>query len=161
MKVVLLALVTVLPAISMLSAQQWTEEEQELLDNIKGCWDSWVEAVQKQSFDIHLKKCAMADNYSMWWTNEGAPTGPEGDRRNLALFHSLDEKWIDIRPAAIRIHDNVAIVQFYGYWQPTVDGKPVMSEYKRTEVFVKKDGRWTSIGGQGTPVSAADSDPYE
>jgi len=141
--------------------QQWTSEEQAVLDTIKTCWDAWQEATQKKDFDVWLSTCRPAPDYSMWWTEFGAPVGADFDRRMFDFISSLNETWIAIHPVAIRIHGEVAIVQFYGYWQPTVEGKKVTTEYKRTEVFLKKDGRWMLLGGQGTPTSPKDKEPYE
>jgi hypothetical protein len=96
----------------------------------------------------------------MWWTNQGAPEGIEGIKRNWDVICSVDANWIDMRPVAIRIHDNVGIVQFYGYWKANTKDGPVTTEYKRTEVFLKVDGLWTFLGGQGTPASPRDAEPY-
>jgi hypothetical protein len=148
-----LALSLVLLLASGASAQSWTEEEQAVLDTLKTCWDAWQEATQQEDFDVWLSKCQPAPNYSMWWTDLGAPVGPEFDRRMFDFISSLNERWIAFHPVAMRIHGDVAIVHFYGYWQPTVDGKRVTT--------VKKDGRWMFLGGQGTPTSAKDKEPYE
>lgn len=142
-------------------AQHWTSEEQAVLDTIKVCWDAWQEATQQKNFDLWMSKCQPAPDYSMWWTDFGAPVGAEADRRNFDFISGLNERWISYQPVAIRIHGDVAMVQFYGYWQPTIEGKTVTAEYKRTEVFIKEGGRWMFIGGQGTPASPQDQEPYE
>jgi ketosteroid isomerase-like protein len=143
------------------SAQQWTDEEQGLIDHIKMCWDSWMEAVEAGDVEIHYRKCPQADNVSMWWTEYGAPEGKEMARRNWAQISATDLGWLDVRPVAVRIWGDVAMVQFYGYWSARTPEGPTVTEYKRTEVFRRDGGQWVFLGGQGTPASAADSDPYK
>ena len=55
-------------------SQQWTPEEQAVLDAMKVCWDAWKEATEQKDFDVWLSKCQPADDYSMWWTNFGTPS---------------------------------------------------------------------------------------
>jgi len=144
-----------------LEGQSWNSEEQGVLDAMKVCWDAWKEATEQKDFDVWLSRCRPAEDYSMWWTNFSTPADSAFDRRTFDFVSSLEENWIAFHPVAIRIHGDVAIVQFYGYWQPTVEGKQMVTEYKRTEVFLKRDGRWMFLGGQGTPSSPADQEPYE
>ena len=64
-------------------------------------------------------------------------------------------------PVAIRVFDDFAFMQFYGFWKvKTSDGSKI-NEYMRTEIFRKVDGKWSFIGGQGTSVSGDDPQPYE
>jgi hypothetical protein len=157
----ILVLSAVLVFASGVSAQSWTEEEQAVLDTLKTCWDAWQEATQQKDFDVWRSKCQHAPDYSMWWAEFSTPVGPDFDRRMFDFYSNLNERWIAFHPVAIRTHGNVAIVHFYAYWQPIVEGKPVTTEYKRTEVFLKKDGQWMFIGGHGTPTSPKDQDPYK
>ena len=142
-------------------AQSWTEQEQELLDHIAICWDAWLEGLEKNKPEIWVEKCNTNEKYSMWWTDQGAPEGLDVIKRNFETFRTIDLDWIDIRPVAIKVFDNVGIVQFYGYWKAKTEDGSVTTEYKRTEVFLKVDGKWSFLGGQGTPVTSADADPYK
>ena len=143
------------------AGQQWTAEEQGLLDNVKACWDSWMEAVRAGDPEIHFGKCPQVENSSMWWTEFGAPEGRQMVRRNFEQVVATDIDWLDIRPVAVRIWGDVGMVQFYGYWSARTPDGPAITEYKRTEVFRRVDGRWFFLGGQGTPASPADSEPYK
>jgi hypothetical protein len=142
-------------------AQTWSEQEQELLDHIAMCWDAWMEAVDQNNPEIYAEKSNDAKNSIMWWTDQGAPAGFDAARRNWESIRTTDVDWVDIRPVAIRIYDNVGIVYFYGYWIAKTEAGNVTTEYKRTEVYLKVDGKWSFIGGQGTPVSSKDAEPYE
>ena len=148
-------------AFSLVStAQNWTKEEQEVLDNVEMCWDAWMEAIEKNDMEIWFKKCPSADNYSMWWTENGFPSNNRGDRRNFDHFVESDVKWVDMQPVAVRIYGDVAMVQFYGIWRAKTSEGQKNTEYKRTEVFQKRNGIWVFLGGQGTPSSAEDKSAY-
>ena len=142
-------------------AQQWSEEEQELLDAIEFYWETWMEAVKKKDADHWFKKARPAENFSYWWTEQGSPNGPDAIKRDWDAISETDAYWVDIRPIAIRMHGDVGIVQFYGYWKAKTKDGLVTTEDKRTEVFIKNDGRWTFLIGQGTPSSAKDAEPYK
>jgi hypothetical protein len=155
----LLVLCIILPFTAF--AQTWSEQEQELLDHIAMIWDAWMEAVDQKNVEIFVEKSNQAKNSLMWWTTQGAPEGLDAVRRNWESISTTDVNWIDIRPVAIRIYENVGIVYFYGYWTAKTEDGSVTTEYKRTEVYLKVDGKWSFIGGQGTPVSPKDAEPYE
>jgi hypothetical protein len=95
----------------------------------------------------------------MWWTNDGMPQTLERTIRNWVV-PPVDVMWLDLNPIAIRIWDDVAMVQMYAIWKAKTPDGLVNTEYKRTEIFRRVDGRWVFMGGQGTPVSAKDEDPY-
>jgi hypothetical protein len=140
--------------------QTYSIEEQGLIDQLTICWDAWMEGIENNDPKIWYDKCPTKPDASMWWTNDGAPQQMDWPKRNWDIVSNVDAKWVDIRPVAIRIWDDIGMIQFYGYWQAnTKDGK-MISEYKRTEVFKNENGTWTLLGGQGTPTSSADAEPY-
>jgi hypothetical protein len=150
---VILSLAVIWPAAT--SAQSWSKEEQGLLDHIKMCWDAWMEAVDKNDPDIWLNKCGPAENASMWWTTEGVPNSPDTIKKDWESIRkwNLNLYWVDIRPVAIRIFDNVGMAQFYGYWKVNSENGPITTEYKRTEVFTKStDGGCSSAGRVHPPI---------
>ena len=120
-----------------------------------------MEGLEQNKPEIWVEKCNADNNYSMWWTDQGAPEGLDAVKRNWETYRTIDVDWVDIRPVAIRIFDNAGIVQFYGYWKAKTEEGNVTTEYKRTEVFLKVDNKWSFIGGQGTPVAAKDAESYE
>lgn len=120
-----------------------------------------MEAVKKKDAEIWFKKARPVENFSFWWTEEGAPAGAGAIRRDWDTISKVDANWVDIRPVAIRIHGDVGIVQFYGYWKANTKDGPVTTEAKRTEVFIKVDGRWSFFVGHGTPSSSKDAEPYD
>jgi hypothetical protein len=145
---------------SLASAQHWTPEEQALLDQIEHCWDAWVSAGDEGTPDTFFQQCPHAEDSSMWWTEFGMPQTLDRIRREWPYTSRVDLGWIDMRPVAVRIWGDVGMVQLYGTWKAAAAEGPVTTEYKRTELFRLIDGRWTFLGGQGTPSSAKDADPY-
>ena len=97
----------------------------------------------------------------MWWTNEGAPQQMNWAKRNWDIVSSVDAKWVDIRPVAVRIWDDIGMIQLYGYWQAKTNDGLVVTEYKRTELFKNENSSWILLGGQGTPAANEDAEPYE
>jgi len=143
------------------AAQQWSPEEQELLGVMEVCWDAWMDAVRAEDVEIWVNGCNIAEDYSMWWTNESTPQGLRMTRRAFQLWDDLDLDWLDFRPVAIRIWGDTAMLQFYGYWLVQNGEERSVTEYMRTEVFRRVDGQWQFLGGQGTPVTAPDADPFQ
>lgn len=141
------------------TAQQWSTEQQEVISALEGCWDIWMEGLRSNDPEEWISKCSTEDA-TYWWSVEGTPNGVDFLRRQWETFAKQDERWVDLRPVGIRVLGNVAIVHFYGYWQAPLDGRSVVTEAKRTEVFQKTDGQWRLIAGHSTPVSQADAEPY-
>ncbi|UCF19188.1 MAG: nuclear transport factor 2 family protein [Gemmatimonadota bacterium] len=155
--VIALALACASPA----QAQQWTAEQQEVLDFITGCWDAWVGALADETPDAFYETCRQDEDVLFWWTEDGAPNGKSAVYRNWKYWRKVDVDWADMRPIAVNIFGDVAIVYLYGYWIANTPDGPVTTEAKRTEVFQRRDQGWTFIGAQATPATPADAEPYQ
>ena len=139
---------TPLPA----DAQQWTSEQQEVIDSLEMCWDMWVESVQEGSPDRWLDNCT-EEGFAFWWIYS-SPLGEDWMRGNWDTIMEADDKWLGLSPVWVRVYDDdFAIMHFWGYWQITEDEDRVTIEAKRTEVFHKVNGRWLLAAGHSTPVS--------
>ena len=141
------------------SAQQWTSEQQSVITALETCWDTWMESIRQDDPSLWIDQCTDGD-YTYWWTLDGAPETPTFLRRNWDRVKRTDLGWLDIRPLAITIVGDVAIMHFYGYWNAQTPEGPVMTEAMRTEVFRRAGDRWLLVAGHSTPPSSADSDPY-
>jgi len=148
-----------LPFNPPLLAQQWSSQEQEVLDNLTECWDIWMAGIRSGSPDQWISQCT-APGMTYWGAQDGAPDDPASVRRNWEMISRQDLGWVDMRPVSLVIAGDVAVLHFYGYWRaPDGDGE-LVTEAKRTEVFRRLDGRWKMIAGHATPVSLADAAPY-
>lgn len=160
MRALLLALAVSLPA-SGAWAQEWTEEQQGLIDQVRTCWDAWVEALADETPANFEQACPMDERAHWWWTAEGVPNrNLENIRRNWYVIRETDENWASFRPVYVDIFGDVGMIYLYGYWRANTENGTVVTEAKRTEVFQRRNGQWVFIGAQGTPVSAADAAPY-
>ena len=148
----ILTLFLLLPASSQ--AQQWSDEEQEVLDHLVECWDIWMEGIKSGSPERWISECS-TPALTYWVPNNGAPSydNAENLRRNWGTFSEDDLGWVDIRPVSLTVIDDIAVLHFYGSWRiRTAEGETV-NEAKRTEVFRRIDGRWKMIAGHSTPVT--------
>ena len=143
----------------VLEAQQWTPEQIEVIESLKGCWDTWMVSMRADDPSVWIDQCTDGD-YTFWWAAEGAPNNPETLRRNFEWIKGTDLGWSDIRPLTVKVFGDVAVMHFYGYWwAKTSDGK-TLTEELRTEVFRKLNGRWVLAAGHSTPRTPADAEPY-
>ena len=145
----LLAFTLVSPDLA--GAQQWTVEQQEVIDQLGECWDIWMDGVRQGTPEAWVEQCTVGD--ATFWPGEfAAPISVDDIRRAWGTTAGVDINWIAIHPIVVRVDGDVAIMHFYGTWhEPSPEGV-VETEAKRTEVFRRIDGRWKISVGHGTPV---------
>ena len=142
-----------------LLAQQWSSQEQGVLDDLAECWDVWMEGIRAGSPEQWISQCSTPES-TYWGAQDGAPNDNAFLRRAWPLIRTQDRGWVDMRPVMMSVQGDVAVLHFYGYWRaPAGDGE-VVTEAKRTEVFRLVDGRWKLLVGHATPVTLADAEPY-
>jgi hypothetical protein len=135
-------------------AQQWSAEEQELLDYLEGIWDQ-VEQNNQATFETWRETVNPREDLVWWFTNEGAPS----DLDAVKKWHQGWEKrnaeytYMDVRPTAVRLIDSVGMVWFhaYGEWRDA-DGHLHQFSDMRLEIFHKTDEGWEFVGGMVTPI---------
>jgi hypothetical protein len=143
-----------------LAAQQWTPEQQSLIDHVTRCWDAWVEDFADERPNRWLEACPNDERSHYWTTADGAPGSWKDVVRNWHTWREVDEDWVSLRPLYVDIFGDVGIIHMYGYWRAKVPDGTAITEEKRTEIFQRRSGRWVLIGGQSTPVTPADAAPY-
>jgi ketosteroid isomerase-like protein len=52
----------------------------------------------------------------------------------------------------VHAHGNAAVVTYGTTDKGTYKGKDISGKYRWTDVFVRRNGRWQIVAGQGTPV---------
>lgn len=159
MRTLLLALVLTFSA-SAASAQEWTDDQRSLIDHVRQCWDTWVEALADETPARFEAACPIDDRSHWWWTVEGSPASPEDWKRNWATVRETDVGWASLRPIYVDIFGDVGIIYMYGHWRARTAEGTVVTEARRAEVFQRRDGQWVLIGAASSPVTAADAAPY-
>ena len=141
-------------------AQEWTAEQQGLIDHVESCWDAWIEALDDQTPAQWEEACPGDEQAHYWWTEEGSPNLREEVRRNWHVIREIDDDWVSLRPIYVDIFGDVGIIHMYGLWRANIPDGTAITEYKRTEVFQRRDSEWVFVGGQSSPASPADAAPY-
>lgn len=136
-------------------AQNWNPEQTAVLSFVEGCWQAWTEAVASHDITKWTDRCPHTENIRWWWMPDPVPeTAATLDRQFAWQVEHIERVvWWDVRPIAITLAGEVAIVMFYaeGSWIGT-DGAPVSFGSKRLELFQRRDGQWTFLGGMVSPT---------
>ncbi len=137
-------------------AQQWSPEQQEVLEAIEGCWDAWNEAGQQEDYAVWSEPCLASEDAQFWWAESVAPsTAREWNRvHSMGLFGwgTVRGDWWGMRPLSIAIKGDFAFVYFAPAWiVENSQGEIEQSESKNFEVWRRVDGRWKYFGGMGAP----------
>lgn len=130
---------------------QWSDAQREVVDNIKACWDIWVEALAEDTPDRWIDNCAEKD-YQYWSAEDGTPRGVDEIRILWPSIRKTEEYWVSLRPVSIQLFDDIAVVHFYGAWSGIDGERRRLAEAKRTEIFRRSRGGWRLVAGHRTPI---------
>ncbi len=128
-------------------AQQWTTEQQEVWDFEMGCGEGR---------DAFL--ACYHDDYVAW--GDGSFSVPVNHADQMARqgrrFDTNQTVWSHMKPMAIDVHGNLAVVLLVVTWtsQNHVTGEETTRTERWTDVCVKENGRWYWIADHGGPVSS-------
>ena len=130
-------------------AQSWSAEEQEAIDHLRACWETW----STENYDTWTQTCNLDPSGSYWSSEELAPnsmaTG-QGYLRDIVLQTLQDGDVVawDIRPIKITTWGDVVGVYFYGIMHlRDSEGNVSIVQDRRLEILRKVDGRWSVVGG--------------
>ena len=138
-------------------AQNWTPDQQEIIDLNQACADAWgTENVAEMR-----RVCNEHPAATNWWTQLGAPTvgwfEKNGDRWVDAFLSRSNIIYAEIIPLAVSIFDNTAQIYFWvTETSEDNDGKLTTANRKQLNIWQKMDGRWTWIGGMAVPEDRDD-----
>ena len=96
--------------------------------------------------------------YDKYTADNGTFTDPGGMTMNksqaMAMFKSGDLKLTSskIDNMKVQMFGKTAIVTYSTRDTGTYKGKDITGQYRWIDVFVKMDGKWKLVAGQGTPV---------
>jgi ketosteroid isomerase-like protein len=144
MRYVLSLAIMAVVGISQLSAQMPNPTEQELIK----VENDWNQAVLKR--DRTKLERFLADEY-LSTDQEGVSWNKKQDieidtlgASRLAFFKLDDMK--------VHVYGEVGVVTGRNASKGTLGGSNASSQYRFTDVFVKRDGRWQCVASQATPI---------
>ena len=127
------------------TGQQSGNVEQELMRIEREWADSLIRG------DVSVTERLAADDYTF--------TAPDGTTANkaqmIAYFKSGDLKiqTSNIEDMRVRVYGDMAIVTYRTTDKATFKGQDISGQSRWTDVFVKRNGRWQAVAGQGTRIA--------
>jgi ketosteroid isomerase-like protein len=130
---------------TQLFGQEWSEEQKEVWKQVETIFDLYVKKDLEGIMDcIH-------DEFIGWANEDALPVNKASVSKLFEYqFKKYEVLFYEIKPVAINIIGNVAIVQFY-YWgvDKYIDGKEINTSGRRTYIFMKEGDEWIEIGHHG------------
>ena len=132
------------------SAQNWTADEQSLIDAMEYCWDR---AGNDRSNQVFMEACRPTEATIYWWTPEVAPNhvvSPWIQKMRAAWNLRLVAE--DLRPIRVQIDGEFGFIFYHGIRQwERADGTRDTESWKGYEVWKRTAAGWSFYGGTGTP----------
>lgn len=128
-----------------LQAQQWSPAQQEVWRGVESYWGLFA------SEDIDGFLSYLHEDFTGWSYGAALPRTKADMEKSLALSFATSETTIyDIKPVAIRLHGDVAIVHYYfdrTYLDDKGDHHTATGRW--TDILVRQGDRWVMIGDHG------------
>ena len=131
-----------------LFAQEWSAEQNEVWKNV----ETYNELGAKRDVEGFLQY--FHDDFSGWYNRDIMPRDKaEVVKRVKYNFQKTKVIFYEINPIAIKIHGNVAIVQyFYSNITKDSEGKEKRGQGGWTDILMKQKDKWVMIGDHGGPI---------
>lgn len=127
-------------------SQEWNTEQQEVWKNV----ETYSELAAKGDIDGFLTY--FNDDFCGW--RNGAPLPDDLETRIKLIkffFPATQTLYYDIKPLAIKIYGNTAIVHYY-FFNVSSDGEHEEVAHGRwTDILMKQGDKWVMIGDHGGP----------
>ncbi len=125
--------------------QTWNTQQKEVWSNVETYW-----SLQGKG-DVDGFLSYFSPDYMGWDYNSPVPQGKASTAKyvNLSMKNSK-MLFYDITPAAILIHDDVAIVDyFYSMQTENMENKKQWKTGRWTDILQKQGGKWILIADHG------------
>lgn len=132
-----------------IAAQDWTAEQQEIIDFGHRCWTTWA----AEDWAAYERACPMDAGARYWDMNESVPSYGHQSWKgwNEAMWPHMEALHYEHRPIAVQFFGDVATYYFFATYFNS-DSNGVISRFTQHElaVFQRRDGGWVLIGGAFT-----------
>jgi ketosteroid isomerase-like protein len=140
---------TVLIAATGLHAQDWSPVQKEVWKNVESYW-ALDAAGNLEGFMSYFH-----DNYIGWEMNQAMPSTKTTARKFIEESYKNNKTVVyDIKPVAINVFGNVAIVDYYyTTLVKDADGKEKSRSGRWADIVMKQGDKWVLIGDHGGQTS--------
>jgi len=141
---VVFALVFLVPL--AVQGQEWTAEQKEVWTWEVACWEST---------DLESNMACFHEDFVGWGVGAASPSTKAERRPSFAeSFETTERSSIELKPLAIKIRGNLAILIYAGTWveKNKASGEETTHAEQWTDIAVKEGGQWFWIADHGTTV---------
>jgi len=133
-----------------LFGQEWSEQQKEVWKNVETYWDLDTKR------DVEGFLNYFHSDYSGWINRSALPSSKGQVGKWIAHgFETTKVLVSEIKPVAIKIHGNIAIVHYYySRLVKDVEGKQRSRNGRWTDILMKQGDKWVLIGDHGGGTSS-------
>ncbi len=145
------AVAVMLPCV--VQAQNFTPEQQEIIDHTKRCWEVWG---LEENPALWEQECPADPDIRFWWTAQSVPIHGTAEWMEWSrAFHpKIDEFFQAHRPIAVQSFGDVVLYYYWATWGwEDANGQVQNAEQHRLDIYQRRNNQWWWIGGTGTPTS--------
>lgn len=130
--------------------QEWSAQQKEVWKNVQTYWD--LDAKR----DLEGFMSYFHEDYSGWFNLDALPSNKAGVRKFLSHNFKTTKVLVqEIKPVAIKVHGNIAIVHYYFSEVVTdAEGKERNRNGNWTDILMKQGDKWVLIGDHGGPAAS-------
>lgn len=150
------AIILMTAASLRIQAQTWSPAQQQVIDQVQTCFDSWWKATNSNDLNVFLKACPCDEDFAVWSSVYGAPVGIDAVKNIFSVgvaSPSAEPPTVVIRPVRVKIAGDVAVIFYYlNVYQ--VDPESFFLNFnaaKRTTMLRRVGGNWQLVADMVVP----------
>lgn len=127
------------------SAQTFSQEEQEVWGALKSC----VETFARE--ELEAGYACTHEDFVGWSLDQPVQRTKGSDIAGTEAFcETRDVLSVELRPLAINVFGNTAILHYYGFWAMVgEDGQEGSQTTRWTDIMIKENGKWMWVADHG------------
>lgn len=127
--------------------QDYSDTEKKIWQLEEKYWEHWINK------DMEGYLSLLHDGFIGWPSQLEMPSGKKSAQKFVQDFWNQVKLFgFDMKPAAIKIIDGVAIVHYFVNGKDEA-GNRVGSRYRITHTWIKQGGKWQVMGGMSSAVN--------